>query len=52
MSSQRTIIGPDLPNIPWEDRPAGAAEILWRYSGNPIITRDAVPPATASSIAP
>ena len=30
-----------LPNIPWEDRPAGKRhELLWRYSGNPIIPRD------------
>lgn len=31
--------------IPWEDRPADlqASEILWRYSGNPIIRRDAIP---------
>ena len=43
MSRQRTIIGPDLPNIPWEDRPADCTEVLWRYSQNPIITRDAIP---------
>jgi beta-1,4-mannooligosaccharide/beta-1,4-mannosyl-N-acetylglucosamine phosphorylase len=32
-----------LPNIPWEERPAGSdpkKEVLWRYSGNPIIPRD------------
>lgn len=34
--------GPDgaLPNIPWEDRPAGASAVLWRSSRNPIIKRD------------
>ena len=37
------IIGKNLPNIPWEDRPAGCNETVWRYSGNPLITRDAVP---------
>lgn len=26
-----------LPNIPWEDRPAGISDVLWRYSKNPII---------------
>lgn len=26
-----------LPNIPWEDRPAGTCDVLWRYSKNPII---------------
>lgn len=29
--------------IPWEDRPAGSGEILWRSSRNPIITRNALP---------
>ncbi len=35
-----TILGPDLPNIPWEERPAGDRNVMWRYSGNPIIKRD------------
>ena len=29
-----------LPNIPWEDRPAGMSHVLWRNSRNPIIARD------------
>ena len=37
------IIGKALPNIPWEERPAGCTETVWRYSKNPLITRDAVP---------
>jgi beta-1,4-mannooligosaccharide/beta-1,4-mannosyl-N-acetylglucosamine phosphorylase len=37
------IIGENLPNIPWEDRPAGSNEIVWRYSGNPIVKRDQIP---------
>jgi len=32
-----------LPNIPWEDRPSGNSEVVWRYSGNPIIPRDLIP---------
>jgi beta-1,4-mannooligosaccharide/beta-1,4-mannosyl-N-acetylglucosamine phosphorylase len=34
---------PALPNIPWEARPAGSdpkKETLWRYSKNPVISRD------------
>jgi beta-1,4-mannooligosaccharide/beta-1,4-mannosyl-N-acetylglucosamine phosphorylase len=34
---------PSLPNIPWQDRPAGKTgqrSPLWRYSANPIIPRD------------
>ncbi len=42
------IIGPAIPNIPWEERPAGCSEIVWRYSKNPIIPADAIP--TSNSI--
>lgn len=38
------IIGqPSLPNIPWQDRPAGSSEVAWRYSNNPVIPRNAIP---------
>lgn len=37
------IIGKALPNIPWEPRPAGCKDVVWRYSGNPIVQRDAIP---------
>lgn len=36
------IIGDALPNIPWEDRPEGCTDVVWRSANNPIITRDAV----------
>jgi beta-1,4-mannooligosaccharide/beta-1,4-mannosyl-N-acetylglucosamine phosphorylase len=37
-SKQRpTILGGAVPNLPWEDKPAGCREVVWRYSGNPII---------------
>lgn len=32
-----------LPPIPWQDRPAGSSDILWRYSANPIIQRNPIP---------
>jgi beta-1,4-mannooligosaccharide/beta-1,4-mannosyl-N-acetylglucosamine phosphorylase len=35
-----TVKAEALPNIPWEDRPAGSTDVLWRYSANPIIKRD------------
>ena len=25
--------------MPWEDRPAGCADVMWRYSKNPVIDR-------------
>jgi beta-1,4-mannooligosaccharide/beta-1,4-mannosyl-N-acetylglucosamine phosphorylase len=31
-----------LPNIPWEERPAGCSDVVWRYSANPIIPRDLI----------
>ena len=33
----------NLPNIPWEERPAGSSDVVWRYSANPIIPRDLIP---------
>jgi beta-1,4-mannooligosaccharide/beta-1,4-mannosyl-N-acetylglucosamine phosphorylase len=40
-----TIVGPSLPNLPWEPRPQGSSELLWRYSGNPIIGWNPIPAA-------
>ena len=37
------IIGESVKNMPWEERPAGCREILWRYSHNPVIARDLIP---------
>lgn len=41
--STPTIMGKPLPNIPWEERPAGSSGVVWRYSKNPIIPRDLNP---------
>ncbi|GAA5527948.1 glycoside hydrolase family 130 protein [Herpetosiphon gulosus] len=43
-----TILGSALPSIPWEERPVGNSDVVWRYSGNPVIPRDAIP--TSNSI--
>jgi len=51
----KTIIGKALPNIPWEDRPAGCSDVMWRYSGNPIIDWNPIPKAARvynSAVAP
>ena len=42
------IMGEALPDMPWEERPAGYRHIMWRYSANPIIPRDAL--STSNSI--
>nr|WP_318683725.1 glycoside hydrolase family 130 protein [uncultured Acetatifactor sp.] len=34
------IIGKSLPGIPWEEKPKGVREPLWRCVGNPIIGRE------------
>lgn len=38
-----TIVGAPLANIPWEERPPSSSDVVWRYSANPIIPRDAIP---------
>ncbi|MHA6533872.1 glycoside hydrolase family 130 protein [Paenibacillus sp. BAC0078] len=38
-----TIIGENLSNIPWEEKPVATNAPVWRYSANPIINRDAIP---------
>lgn len=32
-----------MAGIPWEDKPEGTHDIVWRFSGNPIIRRDLLP---------
>ena len=41
--SKLIIAGAPLPNMPWEDRPAGCNAPLWRYSQNPVIPRNLLP---------
>ena len=33
--------------IPWEERPPGSSDVLWRSSRNPIIARDQIPRANS-----
>ena len=41
--SVKVINGQAIPNMPWQDRPAGCNDPLWRYSANPVIPRDLLP---------
>lgn len=41
------VIGSALPNIPWEDRPAGCHDVVWRSARNPIIPRNLIPCANS-----
>ena len=40
------VVAPALPNIPWEDRPPGSEDLLWRYSKNPVVGRRPMPRVT------
>ena len=43
MENKRMIIGNDLPNIPWEEKPKDCTQVIWRSERNPIIPRDLIP---------
>ena len=32
-----------MKKIPWEDKPTNSNEVIWRFSKNPVIKRDAIP---------
>lgn len=38
-----TIIGKNLTNIPWQEKPDNYSSPVWRYTANPIIPRNAIP---------
>ena len=42
------LVGLELPNIPWQDRPLECQSSVWRFSENPIILRNATP--TSNSV--
>ena len=48
MSQNLKIVGNALPNMPWEERPEGCHNVMWRSKKNPIIPRDLLP--TSNSI--
>jgi beta-1,4-mannooligosaccharide/beta-1,4-mannosyl-N-acetylglucosamine phosphorylase len=43
MVHNQVIGGQALPNIPWEEKPSGCRDVLWRSGINPIIPRDLIP---------
>lgn len=40
---KKLIIGPSLPQIPWQDRSENSSEIVWRHSSNPITDWNPIP---------
>jgi beta-1,4-mannooligosaccharide/beta-1,4-mannosyl-N-acetylglucosamine phosphorylase len=43
MITQSSTNHTSLMSIPWEEKPSNCKEVVWRYSQNPIIPRDAIP---------
>lgn len=41
--SKLIVSGAPLPDMPWEDRPEGCSDVIWRYSQNPVIPRNLLP---------
>ncbi|WP_262021725.1 glycoside hydrolase family 130 protein [Vibrio quintilis] len=39
------IIGEAVPNMPWQERPAGEDGVMWRHSANPVIDWNPFPAA-------
>jgi beta-1,4-mannooligosaccharide/beta-1,4-mannosyl-N-acetylglucosamine phosphorylase len=37
-----------IPNLPWQERPAGCHDVIWRYSQNPVIPRSPFPGANST----
>ena len=39
----KLVNGTAIPNLPWQEKPAGCSDVIWRYDANPVIRRDQVP---------
>jgi len=37
-----------IPHLPWQERPAGCSDVVWRYSQNPVIPRSPFPTANST----
>ncbi|MCG8571319.1 MAG: glycoside hydrolase family 130 protein [Spirochaetes bacterium] len=37
------IISQSIPNIPWQDKPQGYRDVIWRFNQNPIIDWNPIP---------
>lgn len=35
-----------IPNLPWQPKPSGCPDVVWRYDANPIVGRRPLPQAT------
>ncbi len=46
--SVKLVNAVSIPNLPWEERPAGSNDVVWRYSRNPVIPRNPIPRANSA----
>jgi beta-1,4-mannooligosaccharide/beta-1,4-mannosyl-N-acetylglucosamine phosphorylase len=46
MSKELRTVADSLPAIPWQPRPAGSSDVVWRYAHNPVIGRNPIACAT------
>jgi beta-1,4-mannooligosaccharide/beta-1,4-mannosyl-N-acetylglucosamine phosphorylase len=37
------VLTPALPHLPWQERPTGSTDVLWRYAANPILGWNPIP---------
>jgi beta-1,4-mannooligosaccharide/beta-1,4-mannosyl-N-acetylglucosamine phosphorylase len=44
--SQIRVVAEAIPNMPWQERPAGNSDVLWRYSDNPVVPARAIKTST------
>ena len=43
VKNEQILIAGALSNIPWQDKPCGSSELVWRYDNNPVIRRNPLP---------
>lgn len=46
VANRLRIIGEAIPNLPWQDKPAGNPDVVWRFDANPVIGRRPLPDVT------
>ena len=44
----QVLNGTAIPNLPFQEKPKGCTDVIWRYAQNPVIRRDQIP--TSNSI--
>lgn len=47
MTSVRAEAPPTAAAVPWEERPSGSSDVVWRSSRNPIVARSPIPRANS-----